>query len=55
MEPSTYALNPCSTELKYPGKWEGSRIEGFLRATQNESLDRLRMVCVLTNQWQPAG
>jgi hypothetical protein len=50
MEPMTYILNPHSTELQHPEKWEGSGIKGFLRATQNQSLEQLKKVCVLPNQ-----
>jgi hypothetical protein len=45
MEPITYIQNPHSTELQQPEKWEGSGIKGFLRATQNQSLEQLKKVC----------
>jgi len=43
MEPTTYMLNPRSTELQTPEKWkDGSGIKGFLSATQSQSLEQLR-------------
>ena len=45
MEPTTYILNPRSTELRDPGKWRGG-IRDFLSATQERSLEQLKHVSV---------
>ena len=51
MEPTTYILNPHSTELQSPERWEdGSGIKEFLEATQNQSLEELENVS-LFRQW----
>lgn len=45
MEPTTYILDPGSTELRDPGKWkEGRGIQDFLKATQHQSLKDLKKV-----------
>jgi len=51
MEPTTYILNPHSTELQNPERWEdGSGIKKFLKATQYQSLEELKNVS-LFRQW----
>ncbi|CZR70121.1 uncharacterized protein PAC_20022 [Phialocephala subalpina] len=43
MKPATYILDPHSAELRSPEKWkDGLGIQGFLSATQNQSLNQLR-------------
>lgn len=51
MEPTTYILNPRSTELQSLAKWNGSPgIKNFLRATQHLSLGKLKKVSFLPNK-----
>jgi hypothetical protein len=45
MEPTTYILDPYSTELRNPEKWRDG-IKNFLNATQKLPLEQLKYVRV---------